>query len=185
MGRYPERTVLVELGSLRPFSDIAGLYVIRMDGSSQRRQELAQRLRVAGCPVKLDGTAWHSAGDFYSVLTEIQGASLNIQGAAESTLPAANQQVISPDARQLLLEVVADAESGTGVIMKTNSFAGTSIETNGKNFVEAGSRRSVARWESAIMELVNLNFLEDPTGKGSFFQPTHKGFEAAETLGST
>ena len=51
MGRHPERTVLVELGNLRPFTDISGLHVIRMDGSSQRRQELAQRLGTAGCPV--------------------------------------------------------------------------------------------------------------------------------------
>ena len=185
MGRSAARTVLVEIGILRPFSDIAGLHVVRMDDSSERRQELAQRLRAAGCPVNLDGTDWHSTGDFDSVLTDIQGASLNTQGAAESTLPAADQQVISQDARQLLLEVVADAESGTGVIMKTNSLAGTSIRTNGKNFGEARNRRSVARWESAIVELVDLNYLEDPTGKGSFFQPTHKGFEAAENLGST
>ena len=64
MGRHPGRTVLVELGDLRPFTDIAGLHVIRMDGSSQRRQELAQRLGTTGCPVKLDGTDWHTAGDF-------------------------------------------------------------------------------------------------------------------------
>ena len=68
MGRYPDRTVLVEVGSLRKFSDIDGLHVVRMDSSSQRRQELAQRLRTAGCPVKLDGTDWHDAGDFESAV---------------------------------------------------------------------------------------------------------------------
>lgn len=64
MGRAPDRTILVELGDLRPFSDIAGRHVIRFDGSSQRRQELAQRLAAAGCPVNRDGTDWHNAGDF-------------------------------------------------------------------------------------------------------------------------
>ncbi len=64
MGRDPDRTVLVEVGSLRPFSDIGGRHTIRFDGSSPRRQELAERLRTAGCAVKLDGTDWHSAGDF-------------------------------------------------------------------------------------------------------------------------
>ena len=185
MGRYAERTVLVELGSLRPFSDIAGLYVIRMDGSSQRRQELAQRLRVAGCPVKLDGTAWHSAGDFHSVLTEIQGASSNSQGHAQAPLSDVHRHAMSQDASQLLREVVEDAEKGTGAILKFKTLGGTFIKTNGKNFGEAGNRRSIARWESAIVELVDLNYLEDPTGKDSFFQPTHKGFEAAENLGST
>lgn len=53
MGRNHERTILVELGVLRPFSDIAGLHVIRLDNTPQRRQDLAQRLQTAGCPVNL------------------------------------------------------------------------------------------------------------------------------------
>ena len=64
MARDQARTVLVELGSLRPFSDVAGRHAIRLDNTSQRRQELAMRLRDAGCPVSLEGTDWHTAGDF-------------------------------------------------------------------------------------------------------------------------
>ena len=70
MGRDQDRTVLVELGTLRPFSDIAGRHTIRINNTSQRRQELAQRLRAAGCPVRLEGTDWHTAGDFDSALGE-------------------------------------------------------------------------------------------------------------------
>lgn len=64
MGRDPERTVLVEIGVLRPFSDIAGRHVLRFDGSSQRCQELAERLQAAGCEVDIGGTDWHDAGEF-------------------------------------------------------------------------------------------------------------------------
>lgn len=64
MGRCPDRTVLVEVGCLRPFTDVSGVHVVRMDGSSQRRQELAQRLETAGAAVVLSGTDWHTAGDF-------------------------------------------------------------------------------------------------------------------------
>ena len=64
MGRSEDRTVLVELGILRPFSDIAGRHTIKLDNTSQRRQELAQRLQAAGCPVNLDGTDWHTVGNF-------------------------------------------------------------------------------------------------------------------------
>lgn len=63
-GVHPDRTVLVELGQIRPFSDIAGRHVIKMNNSTEMRQELAKRLQTAGCAVDLSGTDWHKAGDF-------------------------------------------------------------------------------------------------------------------------
>lgn len=66
MGRLSDRTIIVELGALRPFSDFEGRHVIRLNNTTQRRQELASRLRIAGCPVNLSGTSWHTAGDFDS-----------------------------------------------------------------------------------------------------------------------
>jgi predicted nucleotide-binding protein len=68
-GRHPERTVLVEMGKLRPFSDIAGRHALRINNSAERRNELASRLRTAGCAVNVEGADWLSAGDF-DVLTE-------------------------------------------------------------------------------------------------------------------
>ncbi len=70
MGRDQGRTILVELGSLRPFSDIAGRHTIRLDNTSPRRQELAQRLQAAGCPVNLEGVDWHTVGDFDAALEQ-------------------------------------------------------------------------------------------------------------------
>ena len=67
-GRFPERTVLVELGKLRPFSDIAGRHTVKLDDSTQKRQDLAQRLRNARCPVDLTGTHWHTEGKFNEAL---------------------------------------------------------------------------------------------------------------------
>jgi predicted nucleotide-binding protein len=63
MAYGPDRTVLVEFGNLCPFSDVAGRHSVKMDGSSKKRQELAQRLERAGCLVKMTGTDWHTAGD--------------------------------------------------------------------------------------------------------------------------
>lgn len=63
MGRSPDRTVIVELGQIKVFSDIHGRHAVRLDNSVAKRQDLATRLRNAGCSVKLDGTDWHEAGD--------------------------------------------------------------------------------------------------------------------------
>ena len=64
MGRDPKRTVLVELGQLRPFSDVVGRYAVRIDNSAAKRKELAQRLESAGCSIDLTGNDWLTAGDF-------------------------------------------------------------------------------------------------------------------------
>jgi|GEM_PF-2718340 len=63
-GHHPDKTILVELGDVRPFSDIAGLHVIKMDGSIPKRKELAQRLQNAGCSVDTVGDDWLNAGNF-------------------------------------------------------------------------------------------------------------------------
>lgn len=64
LGRDPDRTVLVEVGKVRPFSDIAGRHAVRLSNDVASRQELAQRLKTAGCDVDLRGTDWHTTGDF-------------------------------------------------------------------------------------------------------------------------
>jgi len=64
MGRDAKRTVLVQIGNLRPFSDVGGRHVLRLDNSSERRQDLADRLKTAGCLVDLTGRDWHKAGSF-------------------------------------------------------------------------------------------------------------------------
>ena len=63
-GIHPDRTVLVQVGHVKPFSDIAGRHVVVLDDSPQRRTELAQRLETAGCHVNLSGRDWLTAGSF-------------------------------------------------------------------------------------------------------------------------
>src|SRR5262249_30810156 len=51
-GRHPDRTIIVEIGQLRPFSDAAGKHAVRFRGTSENRTELRDRLKTAGCAVK-------------------------------------------------------------------------------------------------------------------------------------
>ena len=61
---HPEQTIFVRFGYVRPFSDVAGLHYVSMDGTVEQRRELALRLKAAGCPIDLDDELWMSAGDF-------------------------------------------------------------------------------------------------------------------------
>ena len=179
MARSQDRTILVELGTLRPFSDIAGLHVVRMDGSSKRRQDLAKRLERAGCPVNLEGTDWHTAGDFAAamLLPVQESPSATVQ---QPTIPEALQ--LSEEARELLVEAAADRGA---VILVSRTFGGTVVQANGRRFAERGNRRSAARWEQAIRDLLSHELIWDPSGKGEILELTQQGFQIADGLGTS
>jgi hypothetical protein len=63
-GYKPDRTILVKIGDLRPFSDIYGRHEVRLTNEAVKRQELVNRLIKAGCAVKTAGTDWLKVGNF-------------------------------------------------------------------------------------------------------------------------
>ncbi|MGW6442340.1 TIR domain-containing protein [Lentzea sp. NPDC055074] len=65
----PDRTLLVEFGKVRRFTDIDGYHAVRLDNSAEKRQLLAQRLEGIGCPVKRVGTDWLQSGDLTPPVT--------------------------------------------------------------------------------------------------------------------
>lgn len=69
LGRHPKRTVIVELGQNRPFSDIAGLHVVKLTDNVKTRHELAIKLKNAGCHVDIDNkNDWINEGEFENAL---------------------------------------------------------------------------------------------------------------------
>ena len=68
-GLYPTRTILVEIGCLRPMSDIQGLQSIRLADTAEIRTTLKDRLVATGCKVNATGTDWLSSGDFTAALS--------------------------------------------------------------------------------------------------------------------
>jgi predicted nucleotide-binding protein len=99
----PTRTVIVELGSLRPLTDLSGLHIVHFDGSAQARRDLGSRLEVARCPVNWTERDWLTAGDFAAVLHDLQAT-----GGADDlhlvTPPNVVLRVGSPDIQEPWLE---------------------------------------------------------------------------------
>lgn len=64
LAKYKPTTILVQIGKIRPMSDISGVHVTHLTGTAPSRQQLIGKLRTAG--VKLDNTGddWLTAGDF-------------------------------------------------------------------------------------------------------------------------
>jgi predicted nucleotide-binding protein len=60
---FPKATILVEVGKCRPFSDVFGRHIVKLNNSEAKRKELASKLSTARCPVVL-GKGWLTAGDF-------------------------------------------------------------------------------------------------------------------------
>ena len=181
MGRNENRTILVELGTLRPFSDIAGRHVVRLGNTTQRRQELAQRLEAAGCPVNLEGTDWHEAGDFAAALDLTVQTSTEAAGDRELRLTTSEAFQLSEEAQILLIEATKGESAFIQMIRTTQ---GMFIRTNGKALNEMGNRRSEAKWEGALDDLLEKRLVRDYNGRGTAFEVTHKGFEFANSLGS-
>ena len=97
----------------------------------------------------------------------------------EQSTGAAGYVQLSEDAKELLIEAAQDPH---GMILKTQSFGGTKVQTNGKQFAEAGNRRSEARWEHAIEDLFEKGLIDDPKGMGSVFIVAHDGFQLVNKL---
>jgi predicted nucleotide-binding protein len=65
LGKYPNRTVLISIGSYRKFSDIDGRHIVHLSNDVASRQALAERLKLAGCGVVTEHKSqWHTSGNF-------------------------------------------------------------------------------------------------------------------------
>jgi len=100
---------------------------------------------------------------------------------ASPVLVARHNLHLSDSARELLFEAVKDKN---GAIMMLDTLGGSHVETNGRDFVQAGDTRSAAQWRGAVEELERLGFVEDRGGKREVFFVTHRGYDVADRLQS-
>lgn len=61
---HPDRTIVVEIGATRPFSDFEGRNTIRLSPTFESLQSLAKRLENANCPVNKNAGDWQNIERF-------------------------------------------------------------------------------------------------------------------------
>ncbi len=64
MALQPDRTILLVIGDQRPIADLGGRNYVRIDDGDDFRRKIASRLKLAHCPVDLNGESWRTAGNF-------------------------------------------------------------------------------------------------------------------------
>ncbi|MCY4580593.1 MAG: nucleotide-binding protein [Chloroflexi bacterium] len=173
MGRSQDQTVLVEVGMVKPFSDIGGRHVIRLGNSTERRQEFAQRLRSAGCPVNMHGTNWHTAGNLDSTI-----APLDVGPAYEEIASGESPTSLSEEAVELL---VAAASHDSGNLIKVRLMKGIVIKAGRRAFDARGNRRLAAALEGAIRDLAIAGLIEWGSS-GEYYLVTREGFDFVDAL---
>ena len=63
LGRHEEKTIMVQVGDMKSFSDVAGRHMVHLDDSFESRRDFATRLSRI-CKVDTSGTRWTKVGNF-------------------------------------------------------------------------------------------------------------------------
>jgi hypothetical protein len=79
MGLHGSRTIIVQIGRLRTFSDIEGRHFVRVDSRSNYRAAIARRLKAAQCDLNDTGDDWMTSGDFDTAIKEASAASSRLE----------------------------------------------------------------------------------------------------------
>jgi len=86
---------------------------------------------------------------------------------------------LSEEARILLVEAAQDKN---GMILKLATLGGRYIQSRGKTFGDPSDRRSSAKWEYALEQLVSAGFVLARGHKDQVFELSEPGYRMAEYL---
>ncbi len=91
-----------------------------------------------------------------------------------------SEELLSKEARELLLEAVKDPH---GSVIRVMTSGGLTIQANSRNMVtEPHDGRCEAIWQGALDELLENDLLADRGYKGEVFQVTREGYALADRL---
>lgn len=84
LGAHSDKTLLVQVGKVRSFSDIAGKHLVRLSDDVPRRNDLANRLQKIGCAVNRTGDDWMTEGKFEPTEPKVRKANAPTKAAQRS-----------------------------------------------------------------------------------------------------
>lgn len=127
----------------------------------QLKDVLVQEFGLSDLP----GVRWERKRDAFisSVTADKEKAALKISGEALK-----------------LLQAACDAKDG--MIMKSADLSGTYVIANNINFITSQERREVAKWESALDELLGYRLVQARGAKGEIFVVSQNGYNYIEDL---
>jgi len=64
IGTHHRKTVMIQIGDVKPFTDVGGMHIPHFSGDDRSRHDLANRLEDLGCKIDRDGDHWLRAGEF-------------------------------------------------------------------------------------------------------------------------
>lgn len=117
-----------------------------------------------------------------SIILNTHAIFLNDDTPVANKLPIAKYMPdLSYEAKIMLEQASYDAH---GFILHVRFLGGTDIQTNGIHLIESNDPREVAKWESAIQELLDHGFISPRGLKGETYQLTALGYTYADSYGN-
>ncbi len=134
LGIDEARTIIVEVGKLRPISDTDGRHVVRMSSTPESRKRLIDRLKTAGCAVSDGRLDWLSTGDFDGAVKDLTPSTTT---AAKATSATVLDYIEGLDTDELYIIAVALLNNTQTLHHGRNSSVAASLRHKG--FIEAVS----------------------------------------------
>lgn len=119
----------------------------------------------------------HLAQKIIQSFSELQRNEGNVATSSDPEAPLV-RNLLTSDAKELLIA----GASSNGHIMQLRYLGGTNIQAGGRNFVTQQTAREVARWRSALQELITHDLVEDRGVKGEVFEVSFRGHQVADEI---
>ncbi len=85
IGTHHKKTVMVQVGNVKPFTDIGGMHIPHLSGDDKSRHEFANRLADLGCKIDRSGDHWLRAGDFTPTTPKVRKTKRTVRGKARQS----------------------------------------------------------------------------------------------------